>query len=86
MLGWTFNGIGREENTRPFKIDMATFIGPSLPKGGVDLSSIEDDSVMEVMKCAQYCEGCGKFIGRWVTNGSYKVWCKECAKKLEDNK
>ena len=38
----------------------------------------EIPGVEQTMKCGQYCEDCGRFIGRWMSWGNEKVWCEEC--------
>jgi len=35
----------------------------------------------EALKCGQYCEDCGRFIGRWASGVNEKVWCGECGEK-----
>ncbi len=39
---------------------------------------------LNILKNAQYCETCGCFIGRWMSCGCVKVWCKECTDKEKD--
>jgi hypothetical protein len=36
--------------------------------------------ILSATKCAQYCELCRTFIGRWISDNKY--WCKECADKF----
>ncbi len=33
------------------------------------------------IKSGQWCEGCHRFVGRWITCACVKVWCKECWEK-----
>jgi len=37
----------------------------------------------QTMKCGQYCECCGAFMGRWLSWDNEKVWCKDCWRKIK---
>ncbi len=55
------------------------------PKDGQHEGTAADPLMF--LKCAQTCEDCNKFIGRWISCGHNQIWCKDCwAKKPNDEK